>query len=249
MDNGIWATWYDLEDGTRDRFLDWLHTDYLPALKQRPGYAWVAHYRNEVGGPAMRHLGQSILARPDEDVGSGTQFLMLVGAASPHVFLAPSVNEPETSPQFREMLALRCGLRTAIFSEEARVSGPAARYGPPGTTPAPAIQMGSFRVRSLKEEFDLGCWYAQYRLPYMAQAPGSVGTRKLLSVAGWAKHSILYEFTSLEARLKNFEEPHESLSADPKEWTGRVVRYTIHAPGSPFVGTRIWPPVVDQRPS
>jgi hypothetical protein len=105
--------------------------------------------------------------------------------------------------------------------------------------------MGSFRVRTLEEEFDLGCWYAQYRLPYMAQMPGSVGTRKLLSVAGWAKHSILYEFTSLEARLKNFEEPHESLSADPKEWTGRVVRYTIHAPGSPFVGRRIWPQVID----
>jgi hypothetical protein len=249
MDNGIWATWYDLEDGTRDRFLEWLHVDYLPALKQRPGYAWVAHYRNEVGGPAMRHLGQSILTRPDEDVGNGTQFLMLAGAASPHVFLAPSVMEPETSPRFREMLALRRGLRTVIFSEEARVSGPAARSRPPGTTPAPGIQMGSFRVRSLEEEFDLGCWYAQYRLPYMAQAPGSVGTRKLLSVAGWAKHSILYEFTSLEARLKNFEEPHESLSADPKEWTGRVVRYTIHAPGSPFVGARIWPPLADRQPS
>ena len=247
MDNGIWATWYDLDDGTRDRFLDWLHADYLPALKQRPGYAWIAHYRNEVGGPAMRHLGQDILARPDEDVGSGTQFLMLVGAASPHVFLAPSVMEPEIPPQFRDMLALRRGLRTAIFAEEARVSGPAARSRPPGTTPAPGIQMGSFRVRSLEEEFDLGCWYAQYRLPHMAQAPGSVGTRKLLSVAGWAKHSILYEFTSLEARLKNFEEPHESLSADPKEWTGRVVRYTIHAPGSPFVGTRIWPPVTGRQ--
>ena len=247
MDNGIWATWYDLDDGTRDRFLDWLHADYLPALKQRPGYAWVAHYRNEVGGPAMRHLGQDILARPDEDVGGGAQFLMLVGAASPHVFLAPSVMEPEIPPQFRDMLALRRGLRTAIFAEEARVSGPAARSRPPGTTPAPGIQMGSFRVRSLEEEFDLGCWYAQYRLPYMAQAPGSVGTRKLLSVAGWAKHSILYEFTSLEARLKNFEEPHKSLSADPKEWTGRVVRYTIHAPGSPFVGTRIWPPVTGRQ--
>jgi hypothetical protein len=248
MDVGIWATWYDLEDGIRDRFLDWLHKDYLPALKQRPGYAWVAHYRNEVGGEAMRRLGQSILTRPDEDIGSGTQFLMLVGAPSPHVFLAPSVLEPETSWQFREMLAMRRGVRTAIFAEETRVSGPAAWQHPPGTTPAPAIQMGSFRVRSLEEEFDLGQWYAQYRLPFMAQMAGSVGARKLLSVAGWAKHAILYEFTSLEDRLKNFEEPHESLSADPKEWTGRIVRYTIHAPGSPFVGARIWP-VVEKQPS
>jgi hypothetical protein len=245
MDLGIWATWYDLDGADRDGFLEWLHGEYLPSLKQRPGYAWVAHYRNEVGGAAMHHLGQSILSRPDEDVGSGTQYLMLVGAPCPHTFLAPSVMQPDPSPKVRDMLALRRGVRTAIFAEETRVSGPAARHRAPGTTPAPGIQMGSFRVRTLEEEFDLGCWYAQYRLPYMAQMPGSVGTRKLLSVAGWAKHSILYEFTSLEARLKNFEEPHESLSADPKEWTGRVVRYTIHAPGSPFVGRRIWPPVAD----
>jgi hypothetical protein len=77
----------------------------------------------------------------------------------------------------------------------------------------------------------------------MVQMAGSVASRKLLSVAGWAKHAILYEFTSLDARMQNFEEPHESLAVDPKEWTGRVVRYTIHAPGSPFVGQRTWPPI------
>ena len=43
--------------------------------------------------------------------------------------------------------------------------------------------------------------------------------------------------------LANFEEPHEALAVDPKEWTGRIVRYTIHTPGSPTVGQRIWPPV------
>ena len=77
----------------------------------------------------------------------------------------------------------------------------------------------------------------------MAQMPGSIASRKLLCVAGWAKHAVMYEFTSLEARLANFEEPHESHALDPKEWTGRIVRYTIHTPGSPTVGQRIWPPV------
>ena len=103
--------------------------------------------------------------------------------------------------------------------------------------------MGSFRVRSVEEEFDLGCWYAQYRLPHMAQMPGCIATRKLVSVAGWAKHAILYEFVSLQARLENFEELHEALAMDQKQWTGRVVRYTIHTPGSPVVGERTWPPV------
>ena len=243
MDNGIWATWYDLADDTRDRFLAWLHGKYLPELRLRPGYAWVAHYENTHGGQAMRHVGDTILTRPQEEIGQGGQFLMLVGAPSPHTFLNPSVLEPEPSAETRDMLALRRGMRTAIFAEETRINGPAIRHRAPGTAPAPGIQMGSFRVRSLEEEFDLGCWYAQYRLPHMAQMPGSVATRKLLSVAGWAKHAILYEFTSLDARMQNFEEPHESLAVDPKEWTGRVVRYTIHTPGSPFVGQRLWPPV------
>lgn len=243
MDNGIWATWYDVPDKSRDIFLDWLHKRYLPELRQRSGYAWVAHYENTFGGQAMRHVGETILTRPSDEMGEGSQFLMLVGAPSPHTFLNPSVLQPEAAAETRDMLVLRRGVRTAIFAEEIRINGPAMRHRAPGAAPAPGIQMGSFRVRSVEEEFDLGCWYAQYRLPHMAQMPGSVASRKLLSVAGWAKHAILYEFTSLDARMQNFEEPHESLAVDPKEWTGRVVRYTIHTPGSPFVGQRLWPPV------
>jgi len=244
MDHGIWATWFDLAAQDREPFLAWLHGAYLPELKARPGCAWVANYENTRGGPQMRQVGD-IVARPDEDIGSATQFLMLVGAPSPHTFLDPSVLtlEAEAPAETRAMLARRQGVRTAIFMEEIRVSGPAANARAVGTAPGPAIQMGSFRTRTVADEFDLGCWYAQYRLPYMAQLPGSIATRKLLSVAGWAKHAILYEFTSLEARLKNFEEPHESHALDPREWTGRVVRYTIHTPGSPVVGRRLWPPV------
>ena len=94
-----------------------------------------------------------------------------------------------------------------------------------------------------EEEKTLATWYAQYRLPYMANMPGCIATRKLLSVAGWAKHSVLYEYTSLEARLQNFEIPHEAHALDEKEFTGRIVRMTIHAPGSPSIGERVWPPV------
>jgi hypothetical protein len=243
MDHGIWATWYDLADDTRARFLDWLHGSYLPALQQRAGFAWVAHYRNDGGGQAMRQLGDNIIVRPQEDIGDGSQYVVLVGAPSPHTFFKPLALEIEQEPQHRDMLALRRGVRTAIFSEETRVNGPAIGQRVQGGTPAPAIQMGSFRVRGVEEEIDLGCWYAQYRLPHMAQMPGCIAARKLNCVAGWPKHAILYEFVSLEARMQNFEEPHESLAVDTKEWTGRVVRYTIHTPGSPVVGPRIWPPV------
>ena len=243
MDRGIWATWYDLADDTRELFLDWLNGSYLPALRQRPGFAWVAHYRNEGGGPAMREVEDNIITRPQEDIGGGSQYVMLVGAPSAHTFLAPLALDIEKEPEFRDMLALRRGVRSAIFSEETRVNGPAIGRRPQGSTPGPAIQMGSFRVRSVEEEFDLGCWNAQYRLPHMAQMPGCIAARKLNCVAGWVKHAILYEFESLDARLRNFEEPHEALARDAEEWTGRVVRYTIHTPGSPVVGPRLWPPV------
>lgn len=242
MDNGIWATWYDLAGDTRERFLQWLHGDYLPALQQMPGFAWVAHYRNDGGGAAMRDLGANILARPQEDIG-GSQYVVLVGAPSPHTFFSPPASNIEKDARFRDMLALRRGVRSAIFSEEARVNGPAIGQRPEGGPPGPAIQMGSFRVRSIEEEFDLGCWYAQYRLPHMARMPGCIAARKLNCVAGWVKHAILYEFVSLEARLRDFEEPHEALAIDAKEWTGRVVRYTIHTPGSPVIGPRLWPSV------
>lgn len=242
MDHGIWATWYDLAEDARERFLGWLHGEYLPALQQRPGFAWAAHYRNDGGGEKMRALGANILARPDEDIGNGSQYVVLVGAPSAHTFFSPLALEIEKDARFRNMLALRQGVRSAIFSEEARVNGPAIGQRPQGGTPGPAIQMGSFRVRSIEEEFDLGCWYAQYRLPHMARMPGCIGARKLNCVAGWAKHAILYEFVSLEARLRDFEEPHEALAMDAKEWTGRVVRYTIHTPGSPVIGPRLWPP-------
>ena len=242
MDRGIWATWYDLADDTRARFIDWLHGTYLPAMQQRPGFAWAAHYRNDGGGAAMRQVGDTILTRPNEDIGGGTQYVVLVGAPSPHTFLKPLALEIEQEPQFRDMLALRRGVRSCIFSEETRVNGPAIGERPEGGPPGPAIQMGSFRVRSVAEEFDLGCWYAQYRLPHMARMPGCIAARKLNGVAGWAKHAILYEFSSMQARLQHFEEPHEALAVDAEEWTGRVVRYTIHTPGSPLVGPRLWPP-------
>ena len=245
MDSGIWATWYDLDEASRGEFLEWLHGEYLPSLEAIPGFCWVAHYENTGGGEAMRHVGANILTRPSESVGQGSQYVVLVGAPTPQTFFAPSVGEREAAqPQkARDMLDLRRGVRSAVFSEQTRTNGPAVGSRPEGGTPAPAIQMGSFRVRSVEEEFDLACWYAQYRLPHMAQMPGCVAARKLLCVAGWVKHSILYEFTSLDARMQNFEEPHEALAVDPQEWTGRVVRYTIHAPGSPTVGRRIWPPL------
>jgi len=136
----------------------------------------------------------------------------------------------------------RAGSRTCIFTQEEYVTGPEFHARPAGATPGPAIQMGSFRTRSVADEFNLVAWYAQYRLPHMSRMPGCIATRKLVSVAGWAKHSVLYEFVSLEARQQHFQN-HESLALDEKVWTNKIITYTVHAPGSPSVGHRLWPPL------
>jgi hypothetical protein len=241
MDMGIWATWYNLADDTRESYLDWAHSTYLPFLRQLPGYAWVAHYRHEGGGPKMKRVEETVVGRTKENIGAGYQYLVMVGAPSAHTFFKPTISEIVLPGLFSKMLALRQEVRTAIFTEEARVNGPAAGKDGPGSTPGPVIQMGSFRMQTTEQDFELGRWYAQFRLPYMAQMPGCIGSRKLICVAGWAKHAVLYEFESLELRLKHFEEPHESLSLDKTHWSSRITGNTVHTPGSPTIGPRIWP--------
>ena len=243
MDLGIWATWYNIPDESRDRYIEWAHSTYLPYLRQIPGYSWVAHYRHQGGGAKMKKVEETVVGRTTDDVGNGSQYVVLVGAPSPHTFFKPAIQDIVFPETFEKMLGMRQGVRTAVFVEEARVNGPADGKEGPGSTLGPVIQLGTFRMRTVEQDFDLGRWYAQFRLPYMAQMPGCIGSRKLAGVAGWAKHGVLYEFESLEARLKHFEDPHESLSLDPTHWSSRITGNTVHTPGSPTIGTRIWPPI------
>lgn len=249
MDSGIWATWFDLADKSRTEHLAWLHESYLPKLSANPGHAWVAHYEITGGGKDMNTLADMLKRADMDEIGdqTGSQNLILVGAPSPHIFFQKDTprNTENQDNETKALLSHRIGCREAIFSEEIRVTGPEYGTGTPGGLPGPAIQMGAFRMSNMEEELILGTWYAQYRLPFMAKMPGSIATRKLLCVAGWANHSVIYEYTSLEARLQNFEEPHEALALDEKAFTGRIVRMTVHAPGSPSIGKRVWPPVED----
>jgi len=245
MSEAIWASWYDLEDNGRDAFLHWAHEAWLPWLRRQPGVAWVAHYRNVGHGPALARYHDIAGHAPDNEMGTGGQFVVLAGAAGSHSFYRPVLTKRPMPADFQGMLARRQGLREAVLVEEARVNGPAVLAREPGGASAPAIQFGSYRIRTVEEELDIELWYANQRFPLMARMPGSVLTRKFLTSFGWAKHAVLYEFESLEARTREFEEPHESRMVNPQEWTGRIVRTTLHTPGSPFVGERIWPALHD----
>jgi hypothetical protein len=241
MSEGIWGTWYDLPEGDVQRYLDWAHQSYLPYLQALPGVRWVTHYRYAGGGAQMTKVKETVVSHTDEDIGHGSQYLVLAGAANVHAFFVPAFAEAAVPESFEAMLALRQGLRTAAFTLEAGVEGPSRHVQDDTGAPAAAIQMGTLRPRSIEAEFDLIRWYAQYRLPSMAKMAGVVRTRKWTGVAGWPKHGILYEFESLAHRLEHFERPHESLALDPGHWTNKITRASVHAPGSPFIGERIWP--------
>ncbi len=243
MDHGIWATWYDVLPSERDTYLTWLHKLYLPELSARDGYRWVAHYESVHGGGAMKIYEETLVRPSDKDVPVGTQFVMIVAGDSPHTFLNPSVfcESFELSEENRLMLGRQLNRRTCLFSEEKRIDGPAANGQSNGYIPGPALQFGSFCISSNDAEFALGKWYAQYRLPAMAKMPSCMTVRKLLSVAGWAKHAVMYEFESLEGRLNDFEIPHEAKGLEKDSWSHKIVSTTIHAPGSPMVARRIWP--------
>jgi hypothetical protein len=236
MDRGIWATWYDLPAAGRDEYIDYLHGVYLPAMLQRPGYLWAAHVQN-IDTPEREAASARRLTRTDDPaVPQGYRYLLLFGAADPHVFVAPAAAEIHESlgAEERRLLGLQIGARSAVFVEAGRVEGPAAPLRAPGITPGPVIQFGTFNINALENETDMNSWYALSRLPLVGRGEGNLGARRLVSIAGWPKHGILYEFASLAAAEKNL--------IDTSEWSRKVVDNLVHAPHSPTLGVRIWPP-------
>lgn len=237
-DRAYWISWYNLPGDGRDAYCAWQHEHYMPMVLQRPGVLWAAHYASEENViPLGGGKGRVSHVKPDA-VPAGDRYILIFGADTAHAFANPSPlrMHAELPPRDREMLAMRSGERMNVMLEEARVHGPEAADA--GMAPSPCIQLGSFNSGSLEEEDEMLTWYSQWRLPSMQTVPGCVRVRKLASVSGWAKHACFYEFTSLEARNTHFvhyEQSHPEMEA----WSKRVVRNTIHAPGSANVAQRI----------
>jgi hypothetical protein len=241
-DRALWISWYDLPEDGRDSYLAWLHGSYLPALLKRPGFMWAAHYAAVPRGTVrtIRRDGKPD-PRLDPALPAGDRYILMFGAAHANVFgdPAPGALHAALAQADRKMLALRTGERMNVMVEAARVEGPEAKSYAAGPAPAPCIQLGNFNC-AWQDEDDMLAWYAQSRMPAMATLPGSVRTRKLASVSGWAKHAILYEFTSLEARNRYYPTVEDG-RPEAKAWADRIVPKLIHAPGSATLATRIWP--------
>lgn len=209
---------------------------------KRTGILWAAHYASlDARAFSFRSSGKRP-ATSDPAVPRGDRYILLFGAGDANVFgnPTPTALHAELPAEMRKMLAMRIGERVNIMTEAARVDGPEAKSYQDGMALAPCIQFGSFQCTYEGEEEALA-YYAQWRMPAMTIMPGCVRTRKLASVAGWAKHAILYEFLSLEAR-NHFLETHEDGDAN-RAWTDKVFRSFTRAPGSSNVARRIWPPV------
>ncbi len=238
MDRSLMVSWYDLAPATRARYLDWLHDTHIPKLLEVPGVLSAAHYEVDRSEKPLPHLRQT----RDKSIPRGGSYIFILAARDAHVFaqLTPFRRKPAATE--RRMCALRLGERVNIFTEEARAHGPDARRREGRYTLAPGIQLGAFNSGAYTDEDELLAWYAQQRLPSFQSLPGGICIRKMASVSGWAKHGVLYEFTSLEARAENFR-AHEATDRKQSAWTHEVVAKLVHAPGSPAVAQRIWPPV------
>lgn len=157
-------------------------------------------------------------------------------------YLIPTQIHDALDGKGKAMIAMREGERVNIMTEVARCTGPAADTRDGDYALAPCIQMGSFNAMEGLHEYELSAWYAKWRLPRLSKLDGTLAVRKLVSVAGWAKHAILYEFISTDARNQKFVD-HESADPEMEQWTDDVVRLLDHAPGSPNLAKRIWPPL------
>jgi hypothetical protein len=240
-DRGLWITWYDLALEGREDYFSWLHATYLPDLLKRPGYLWAAHYASMdlEGGAANATRYHHV---DDPKVGKGFHYMLLIAATDASVFgdPVPSVLHAALPEQGKKMLAMRMGERMNLFTETVRRQGTAAATYKEGMTGAPCIQVGSFNCE-LEFEEEMHAGYVLQRLPKMCATPSCVRTRKLNSVAGWAKHGIVYEFASKEGFDRDYA---PAVANSPLGFGGHsVVPNLTHAPNGPNSALRIWPPV------
>jgi hypothetical protein len=100
--------------------------------------------------------------------------------------------------------------------------------------------VGSFDCELAFEE-EMHAGYVLQRLPKMCDKASCVRVRKLNSVAGWAKHGIVYEFASKQGFDRDYA---PAVASSPLGLNGHsVVPNLTHAPNGPNSALRIWPPV------
>ena len=246
-DRAYWISWFNLppatSEVTRHEFFTWAYEAYVPKVLARDGVLWGALYASEAKGSFTPLGGGGRISHKKNPRGVpvGDRYIMLFGATDAYALANPSADEFHATfdRAGKKMLTLRSDERRNIMLEEARIEGPGIAENDPVMAPAPAIQLGSFNAGHWTDDEEMAAWYARWRLPSLTDLPGCVRVRKLVSVAGWAKHACFYEFTSLHAREEHFVH-YEKRNKKMVKWSTDVVRDTVHAPGSANVASRIF---------
>ena len=240
-ENGYLIHWYNLNEDNDAEYLEWLHGEYIPRRLNDPRILWACHFKSLDN---VTHPGEKgRLSHDNKSIPAGDRYILIFGAKKPEIFADPTVTEYHQSLSEKDLVYLKMKReeRYNIMTEEARGQG-SEKKPIDGAGLSECIQLGNFNSGSYEDEDELASWYATWRIPSMKKLPGCQGVRKLVSVSGWAKHAILYEWSSPEARNSTFVD-HEMENPKMEEWTDRVVRKLVHAPGSPNLARRIWPTI------
>ncbi len=246
-DRAYWISWFNLPDAIselrRQEFFDWAYQSYVPKVLKHEGVLWGALYASEAPGTftSLGGGGRISHKKNPRGVPVGDRYILMFGAADVYALANPTPDEfhAKLNKTDQKMLALRRDERHNFMLEEGRIEGPGLAKNDPPMAPAPAIQLGSFNAGHFADEAEMAAWYASWRLPSLTKLPGCVRVRKLISVAGWAKHACFYEFNSLQLRDKHFVH-YEKPNPKMVKWSTDVVRDTVHAPGSANVASRIF---------
>ncbi|MBT3914785.1 MAG: hypothetical protein HOF23_00340 [Rhodospirillaceae bacterium] len=238
MADVIRAEWFDIDDAKRDDFINWYHGTYLPELQAQIGVNWVGNYA--IVAPKGKGNPRK-METDDPAVPPGRDFVVLTAAPTVSVYFQKNNVIEALEAKFAAELGQRENYREAIFVEEESVPGPECRALPSGTGAPPAMQLGNYNTVTPEDDLELARWYRQERFPRLSVTQGMIQGRKLLSVAGWPKHGVLWEFISMEEEEDSFE-PRFAAADRAENWQGRhVLEYVVHGPYGPHAGRRIWP--------
>ena len=238
------AEWFDLDEAGRAETMDWLHTAYLPAVQACAGVGWVGHYaivdipkRGFIKGAPER------VETTDPNLPTGSENVILTAGLSAEVFFGQDNALDRLNETHSDDLAKLQNYRSSVFLEEQVINSPEQRAAPYGMGPPPAMQLGHYNTNRPEDDEELARWYRGERFSRVSVTPGMVRGRKMLSISGWGKHGVLWEFTDLPEGDYSFE--HRFVTADRNEnWQGRhVLEYVTHCYGSPSAGRRVWPPL------
>ena len=238
------AEWFDLDSDTRADTWTWMHEIYLPALQAAQGVAWVGHYdivelpdRPYIEGAPNKKVTQ------DPAVPKGWQNVVLTAAVSPEVFFGVNNAVDALAEEYKDKTAAFKNYRSAVFLEEQVINSPDQHACPYGMGPPPAMQLGNYNADHPDDEIELARWYRSERFKRVSVTPGMIRGRKMISMQGWPKHGVLWEFVDMPEGDSSFE--HRFIAVDRnEEWTGRhVLSYVTHTYGGPHAGHRVWPAV------